>query len=83
MRSLEFDPAAFEDLAWWVRHDRKKALRMKETNVTAAQDQRRITADYHEATSSKSQHAQEHAAQIHNHVVECRQQLEQALWKPS
>jgi toxin YoeB len=25
---LEFDPAAFEDLAWWVQHDRKKALRI-------------------------------------------------------
>ena len=28
MRSLEFDPAAFDDLAWWVQHDRKKALRI-------------------------------------------------------
>ncbi|MGZ8217605.1 Txe/YoeB family addiction module toxin [Methylomagnum sp.] len=28
MRSLVFDPAAFEDLAWWVREDRKKALRI-------------------------------------------------------
>ena len=28
MRSLEFDPAAFEDLAWWVQHDRGKALRL-------------------------------------------------------
>jgi toxin YoeB len=26
--SLEFDPAGFEDLGWWVRHDRKKALRV-------------------------------------------------------
>jgi len=25
---LEFDPAAFEDLAWWVQQDRKKALRI-------------------------------------------------------
>jgi len=25
---LEFDPAAFEDLAWWVKTDRKKALRI-------------------------------------------------------
>jgi toxin YoeB len=25
---LEFDPAAFEDLAWWVERDRKKALRI-------------------------------------------------------
>jgi toxin YoeB len=22
---LEFDPAAFEDLTWWVQHDRKTA----------------------------------------------------------
>ena len=28
MRSLEFDPAAFADLAWWVEQDRKKALRV-------------------------------------------------------
>ncbi|HEX8235794.1 MAG TPA: Txe/YoeB family addiction module toxin [Abditibacteriaceae bacterium] len=28
MRSLEFDIAAFEDLTWWVQHDRKKALRL-------------------------------------------------------
>lgn len=27
-KSLEFDPAAFEDLAWWVEKDRKKALRV-------------------------------------------------------
>jgi toxin YoeB len=26
--SLEFDPAAFEDLAWWIETDRKKALRI-------------------------------------------------------
>jgi toxin YoeB len=25
---LEFDSAGFEDLAWWVQHDRKKALRL-------------------------------------------------------
>jgi toxin YoeB len=25
---LEFDVAAFEDLAWWVEQDRKKALRI-------------------------------------------------------
>jgi toxin YoeB len=25
---LEFDLAAFEDLAWWVETDRKKALRI-------------------------------------------------------
>lgn len=28
MRSLEFDPAAFEDLAGWIETDRKKALRI-------------------------------------------------------
>lgn len=28
MRSLEFDLSGFEDLAWWVQHDRKKALRL-------------------------------------------------------
>lgn len=28
MRNLEFDPAAFEDLAWWVDTDRKKTLRL-------------------------------------------------------
>jgi toxin YoeB len=28
VRSLEFDSAAFEDLAWWVKTDRKKALRV-------------------------------------------------------
>ena len=28
MTSLEFDAAAFEDLAWWVEHDRGKALRI-------------------------------------------------------
>ena len=28
MRSLEFDPAAFGDLAWWVENDRAQALRI-------------------------------------------------------
>lgn len=28
MRNLEFDPAALEDLAWWVEQDRKKTLRI-------------------------------------------------------
>lgn len=27
-RSLEFDPAGFEDLAWWVAHDRNQALKI-------------------------------------------------------
>ncbi len=26
VRSLEFDSAAFEDLAWWIDKDRKIAL---------------------------------------------------------
>jgi toxin YoeB len=25
---LEFDPAGFEDFAWWVENDRKKALKI-------------------------------------------------------
>ena len=28
MKNLEFDPAAFEDLAWWIEKDRKVALRI-------------------------------------------------------
>ncbi len=28
MKSLEFDPAAFEDLAWWIENDRAQALRI-------------------------------------------------------
>lgn len=28
MRNLEFDPAALEDLAWWIEQNRKKALRI-------------------------------------------------------
>jgi toxin YoeB len=28
MRSVEFDPNAFEDLVWWIRQDRKTALRI-------------------------------------------------------
>jgi toxin YoeB len=28
VRSLEFDISAFEDLAWWVKEDRNKALRI-------------------------------------------------------
>ena len=34
MRSLEFDVAAFEDLAWWVQNDRNKALRIIRLLVT-------------------------------------------------
>lgn len=28
MKSLEFDPAGFEDLAWWIETDRRTALRI-------------------------------------------------------
>ena len=28
MRSLEFDPAAFDDLAWWVKRSTSQALRI-------------------------------------------------------
>jgi toxin YoeB len=28
MKSIEFDPDAFEDLAWWIERDRKTALRV-------------------------------------------------------
>jgi len=28
LRSLEFDAAAFEDLAWWISKDREQALRI-------------------------------------------------------
>jgi len=28
VKNLEFDSAAFEDLAWWIEKDRKQALRI-------------------------------------------------------
>ncbi len=28
VKNLEFDPDAFEDLAWWIDNDRKKALKI-------------------------------------------------------
>jgi len=28
VRNLEFDSNGFEDLAWWIQQDRKKALRI-------------------------------------------------------
>ena len=28
MRSLEFDLSAFEDLAWWIEHDRTQAIKI-------------------------------------------------------
>ncbi|MBM4312200.1 MAG: Txe/YoeB family addiction module toxin [Deltaproteobacteria bacterium] len=36
MRSLEFDPAAFDDLTWWVENDRKQALKILKL-ITAVQ----------------------------------------------
>ena len=30
VKNLEFDPAGFEDLAWWIKKERKKALRIVE-----------------------------------------------------
>lgn len=27
-KTLEFDPAGFEDLAWWIEKDRKKAQKI-------------------------------------------------------
>ncbi len=28
MKNLEFEPRALEDLTWWIRHNRKTALRI-------------------------------------------------------
>ncbi|MBN1931680.1 MAG: type II toxin-antitoxin system YoeB family toxin [Desulfobacterales bacterium] len=28
VKRLEFDPAGFEDLGWWIEKDRKKALKI-------------------------------------------------------
>ncbi|MFQ5674162.1 MAG: Txe/YoeB family addiction module toxin [Nitrospinales bacterium] len=28
MKNLEFDPSAFDDLDWWIKKDRKKALKI-------------------------------------------------------
>ena len=38
MRNLEFDSAAFEDLAWWVEQDRKKALRIIKLIIEVQKD---------------------------------------------
>jgi toxin YoeB len=35
---LEFDPSGFEDLAWWVQKDRKKALRLLRLIQDTARD---------------------------------------------
>lgn len=36
VKSLEFDPAAFDDLTWWVEQDRKQALKILKL-ITAVQ----------------------------------------------
>ncbi len=33
MRSLEFDPSAFEDLAWWIEQHRAQALRIVDSRT--------------------------------------------------
>ncbi len=38
MRNLEFDTAAFEDLAWWIQQDRKKAMRIMRLIVDTQSD---------------------------------------------
>jgi toxin YoeB len=38
VRKLEFDPAALEDLAYWVEHDRKKALRVIDLALETQRD---------------------------------------------
>jgi len=38
VRNLEFDVAGFEDLAWWVEQDRKKALRIIKLIVEVQKD---------------------------------------------
>ncbi len=53
--------------------------------ATSAQERpttRKITFDYHKRASQRSLYAQQHAAQIHNHVVRCRETLERALLEP-
>lgn len=35
---MEFDPAAFEDLAWWIEHDRAQALRIVQLIRSAQKD---------------------------------------------
>ena len=38
VRSLEFDAAALEDLAWWIQQDKKKALRILRLIQATQQD---------------------------------------------
>jgi len=38
VRTLEFDPAGLEDLAWWIKQDRKKAVRIIELILNVLRD---------------------------------------------
>ncbi len=38
MRPLEFDYAGLEDLAWWIKQDRKKAVRIIELILSVQRD---------------------------------------------
>lgn len=37
-RSLEFDPAALDDLTWWIQQDRKRAIRIVRLVQETAKD---------------------------------------------
>lgn len=66
-----------------------RVLMLRNSEATSAQERpttRKITPEYDEDAYSLEKHAsslyaQEHAAQIHNHVVQCRDRLEQELQK--
>jgi hypothetical protein len=60
-------------------------LLAQEVRMPVTQDQattRKVTRKRDLEAYRKSRHAQERAAQIRNHVVECRRRLEQALLEP-
>jgi hypothetical protein len=48
---LEFDADAFEDLAWWIENDRKKALKI----ITANTDQTRHKRTYRKGSKQMPQ----------------------------
>src|SRR5215211_9290588 len=63
-----------------------KLLLPRNGEATSAQEQpttRKITFNYAHRARQKSTYAQDHAAQIHNHVVQCRQELQRALRETS
>jgi toxin YoeB len=41
---LEFDPAAFDDLAWWIATDRRTALRIVKLVEATQRDRSRASA---------------------------------------